>query len=88
MHAPRIWVEAEHEGVGRLYADGDVKGVEYDTRQVAGSDELYVFGGFQAKSREFIDAVKAGRQPGSNFADALKTMEVAERILAQDLLRE
>jgi virulence factor len=46
-----------------------------------------VFGGFQAKHREFIDAVKAGRQPGSHFADALKTMEVAERILAQDLLR-
>jgi virulence factor len=87
MHAPRIWVEAEHEGVGRLYADGDVKGVQYDARQVAGSDELYVFGGFQAKSREFIDAVKAGRQPGSHFADALKTMEVAEKILAQDLLR-
>jgi virulence factor len=87
MHAPRIWVEAEHEGMGRLYADGDVKGVEYDARQVAGSDELYVFGGFQAKNREFIDAVKAGRQPGSHFADALKTMEVAERILAQDLLR-
>ena len=88
MHAPGIWVEAEHEGKGVLYAEGDTQGVEYDTRQVAGSDELYVYGGFQAKNREFIDCLKTGQQPGSNFADAVKTMEVAFRILAQDLLRE
>ena len=88
MHAPGICAEAEHEGKGYLYADGDTKGVEYDTREVAGSDENFVFGGFQAKNREFIDAVKAGQQPGSNFSDAVKTMEVAEIILAQALLRE
>ncbi len=86
MHAPGICVEAEHEVAGHLYADGDTQGVRYDTRQVAGSDQLYVFGGFQAKHREFIDCVKAGTQPSSNFSDALKTMEVAEKILAQALL--
>jgi predicted dehydrogenase len=87
MHAPNICAEAEHEGKGRLYADGDTKGIEYDTREVAGSDELHVYGGFQAKNRDFIDAVKNGTQPGSNFADAVKTMEVAEIILAQTLLK-
>jgi predicted dehydrogenase len=88
MHAPGIYVEAEHEGKGRLYADGDVQGVEYDTREAAGSSELFVYGGFQAKNREFIDCVRAGRLPSSHFGDALKTMEVAETILAQTLLRE
>ena len=88
MHAPGICAEAEHEGKGRLYADGDTTGVEYDTREVAGSDEFYVFGGFQAKNREFIDCLRTGRQPASNFADAVKTMEVAEKILAQSLLAE
>jgi predicted dehydrogenase len=87
MHAPGIAVEAEHEGKGRLYADGDTQGVEYDTRVVAGSDELFVYGGFQAKNRQFIDAVRQGVQPPSNFADAIKTMEVAETILAQALLK-
>ena len=77
-----------HENKGRLYAEGDTEGVEYDTRAVAGSDELYVYGGFQAKNREFIDALKSGVQPQSCFADALKTMEVAERILAQALLED
>ncbi len=87
MHAPGICVEAEHEGQGILYADGDTTGVVYETREVAGSDQNFVYGGFQAKNREFIDAVKARVQPPSCFADALKTMEVAERILAQALLQ-
>jgi predicted dehydrogenase len=86
MHAPGICVEAEHEGKGRLYADGDTAGVEYDTREVAGSNELFVYGGFQAKHREFIDAVRSGKQPSSHFGDAVRTMEVGERILAQELL--
>jgi hypothetical protein len=88
MHAPGICAEAEHEGEGRLYADGDTKGMVFETRAVANSDQLYVFGGFQAKNRQFVDAVKSGTQPESNFADALKTMEVAEMILAQTLLSE
>ncbi|HOS93159.1 MAG TPA: Gfo/Idh/MocA family oxidoreductase [Armatimonadota bacterium] len=86
MHAPGICAEAEHEGTGRLFADGDAAGTEYDTREVAGSDEFHVYAGFSAKHREFIDALKTGTQPGSHFGDALKTMEVAERILARSLL--
>ena len=88
MHAPGVCAEGEHEGKGYLYADGDTEGVEYDTREVAGSDELFVYGGFQAKNREFIDCVKFGEQPGSNFSDAVKTMEVAEKILAKGLLAQ
>lgn len=86
MHAPGIYVDAEHEGKGYLYAEGDLQGIAYDARQVAGSDEFYIYGGFQAKSREFIDAIKAGTLPGSHFGDALKTMEVAFKIEAQALL--
>ncbi len=86
MHASGICVEAEHENKGYLYADGDTNGTEYDTRQVAGSNELYIYGGYCAKNREFIDCLKSGKQPSSNFADAVKTMEVAEKILAKTLL--
>jgi predicted dehydrogenase len=86
MHAPGICAEAEHEGKGRLYADGDTNGIELDTREVAGSDENYVFTGVKAKCREFVDCCREGRQPGSHFGDALKTMEIAEIILAQALL--
>lgn len=83
MHAPSICAEAEHEGQGRLYADGDATGVTYDAREVAGGSETWQFGGFRDKHRDFIDALKEGRQPGSHFGDAIKTMGVAETILAQ-----
>jgi predicted dehydrogenase len=87
MHAPGICAEVEHEGQGTFYADGDTQGVTLDTREVAGSEDFHIYGGFQAKSREFIDCVRSGDLPGSHFGDALKTMEVAERILAQATLK-
>lgn len=86
MHSPGIWVEADPEDKGRLYADGDTIGIEYDTKEVAGSNEFHVYAGFQAKNREFIDCLKTKKQPSSNFSDALKTMEIAEKILAKSLL--
>jgi hypothetical protein len=88
MHAPGIFVDADIEGKAHVYADGDTHGVEYDTADVAGSDAYYVFGGFRAKNREFIDSLKYGTDVTSSpFRDCLKTMEVAEKILAQALLR-
>jgi virulence factor len=38
--------------------------------------------GFWHEHRSFIDCVKAGQQPSSNFADAAKTMELVDRIYA------
>ncbi|TBL78195.1 Gfo/Idh/MocA family protein [Paenibacillus thalictri] len=86
MHAPNICAEAEHERKGYLYADGDTAGIEYDAHEICGGSELFQYGGFQAKNREFIDGVKNRTLPPSHFGDALKTMEVAEIILAQALL--
>jgi len=86
MHAPTIFVDAEVEGKAHLYADGNVEGVTYDTREVAGSDELYVYGGFRAKNLEFIESLRYGKDvTTSPFRDCLKTMEVAEKILARAL---
>jgi predicted dehydrogenase len=88
MHAPGIFIEAEHEGKGLVYTDGNLTPTVYDTREVAGSDQNYVYGGFQAKNREFIDALKGGPLPSSHFGDAIKTMQVAEIILAQALFED
>jgi virulence factor len=87
MHAPGISVDAEVEGKATVYADGDYNGKTYDTKEVAGSTDLFVFGGFRAKNREFIDSLKNGREVTSSpFRDTVKTMEVCETILAQALL--
>ncbi len=82
----RICADAEHENNGRLYDDGDTAGVEYNTRQVAGSDEFQVYGGFQDNNCQVVDAVKSKTLPPTRFGDMLKTMEVAAIILAQALL--
>jgi predicted dehydrogenase len=84
MHAPGACADADVEGEGRLYAGGDTTGQTYDAKAVADSEHLYVYGGFQAKNREFVDSLKAGEaRTSSPFRDCLKTMEVAEKILAQ-----
>ncbi|MEN6644056.1 MAG: Gfo/Idh/MocA family oxidoreductase [Armatimonadia bacterium] len=87
MHAPNICAEAEHETVGRLYADEDTVGQFFDTKEVAGSEEFHVYGGFAAKNREFVDCLKTGTLPGSHFGDAIKTMELANLILAQAMVQ-
>ncbi|MEN6480516.1 MAG: gfo/Idh/MocA family oxidoreductase, partial [Anaerolineales bacterium] len=87
LHASGICAELEHEVGGRLYADGDTTGVPWTAQEAAGSEAFHVIGGFAAKTREFIDAVKGGVAPSSCFADALKTMIVAETILAQATLQ-
>jgi predicted dehydrogenase len=87
MHARGIAVDAEPEALGHVYADNDYAGETFDTREVAGGSEFFEFGGFKAKSREFIDSLLSGVEvTGSPFRDAVKTMEVAERILARAVL--
>ncbi len=86
MHAPGICAEADLETEGRLYADGDVTGTVYRAADVAGGDAFNVLGGFRAKSEEFIDCIRSGAEPSSSFADALRTMGIAERLHAADLL--
>ena len=87
MHAPGIYCDVELEGKAYLYADGDYEGVEYDTREVAGSEESYIFAGFRQKHREFVDSLIEGKElTSSPFSDCVKTMEIAETILANALL--
>ena len=89
MHAPGIAVDAEVEGAAWVYAGGDYEGKCFDAKEVAGSDELFVYGGFHAKHREFIDVLRGrAARTSSPFSDTLKTMEVAETILGQALLNE
>ncbi|MGD0090352.1 MAG: Gfo/Idh/MocA family oxidoreductase [Planctomycetota bacterium] len=86
MHSPGVWVDAEHEGKGILYANGDTQGVVHDAKEIAGGSEIWRYAGFLAKHREFIDGVKTKTPPGSNFSDAVKTMELAEKIVAMGIL--
>lgn len=89
MHAPGIFVDADVEGKATLYAEGDDDGQVYDVFEVAGGSTSWEAFGFRDKNREFIDSLKSGREVTSSpFRDCLKTMQVAEKILALALLND
>lgn len=86
VHGPGVMAEGDLEvGATVWTADGETA---FAAAEVAGSTELYRLGGFRAKSRDFIDAVRSRRPASSDFADALKTMVVAETILAHALIED
>jgi predicted dehydrogenase len=88
MHAPGIFVEAEHETKGYMYTDGNLSPAVFDTAEVAGSKEMHVFTGVLAAAEDFVNCCGNGNQPMASFENTLNTMKVAELILAQSLLRE
>lgn len=88
IHSAGVAAEADLEGTGRIFEDGDTTGVEFNAQDEADSTDFFAYGGFLAKTTEFIDSVRTRSQPSSHFGDAVKTMEVAELILAQSLLTE
>ena len=49
------YADVEVEAEARIYLDNNYKGETLTTHEAAGSDKNYVFGGFAAKNREFIE---------------------------------
>jgi predicted dehydrogenase len=88
MHAPGIFVEAEHEGKGYVYTDGNLTPQMFDAAESAGSSEFYVYTGVLALAEDFVKCCREGGEPGASFARSLDTMKIAELILAQSLQRE
>ena len=86
MHAPGIYVEAEHEVGANIYKDGSLEPEFISAEEAAGSADYYNHSGLVNKTRDFIDCCRSKKLCGSDFGDAYKTMEIAEKILAQTLL--
>lgn len=83
MHAPGIYVEAEHETEAKIFRDGSLIPEIITTETAAGSSDYFIHSGVYNKARDFIDACKRRRPAESSFNDALKTMEVAQKVLSQ-----
>jgi len=82
IHAPGASAYVETEVKASVYMDNDLEGIHYSAIEVANSDEFRFVGGYYHENRHFIDCVKAGRRPLTDFADAAKTMELVDRIYA------
>ncbi|NLB38915.1 MAG: Gfo/Idh/MocA family oxidoreductase [Clostridiales bacterium] len=72
---------------GAMYslASGGVGGLDretYDGRDIAGSDAFHAYYGYKAEDEDFINAILTGGQPMCTVADAARSMELAEKLLA------
>jgi predicted dehydrogenase len=80
MHSFNFSAFAEPDDKAVFYQDGDTKGEELLSSEVAGSSEQHRFVGFYDESRHFIESIQNGTLPQTHFGDAVKTMELVERI--------
>ena len=85
LHAQGISAFVNPGSVGRIYADNGVLEEVLDTREIAGSAEFRAYYGFTAESRHFIDCVKEVRLPQTHLGDAVRTMELVDRIYHSQL---
>jgi virulence factor len=87
LHSRGVFADVDQDREARVYVEGNTDGDRYGAAEVAGSDELWAYGGFRAKHREFVDSIITGTDSTSSpLRDAVKTMEVAEMVLARSLL--
>jgi predicted dehydrogenase len=81
MHGKGISAFLDWDNPGRILADDNKDPVWIRTPAEAAGDEspgkMY---GFYQENRYFIDCLQEGKQPITNFADAVKTMELVDHI--------
>ncbi|KPJ63245.1 MAG: hypothetical protein AMS15_01185 [Planctomycetes bacterium DG_23] len=80
MHSLDISALINPDVEALIYRDGQGQPDVLDASGFAGSGEFYKYYGFYAENRYFVDCIKEGRQPMTNFADALLTMELVDWI--------
>jgi predicted dehydrogenase len=81
IHAPGISCFGDPEEGGKVFADGKLDPVQtLDPFELSGSREAYrAFGPYDI-NRHFIDCIQKKKQPETNFDDAVKTMDLVDRI--------
>ncbi|GIV15121.1 MAG: oxidoreductase [Armatimonadota bacterium] len=80
MHAFNISAYAEPDDRALIYRDGSLEPEVILNTEAAGSNAPHRYLGFYDENRHFIECVQSERQPLTSFADAVKTMELVERI--------
>ena len=81
IHSPGISVFGDPEEGGAVFADGKVEPAErLDPFEISGSQEGHrAYGAYDA-NLHFVGCIQKGKQPETNFEDAVKTMELVDAI--------
>jgi predicted dehydrogenase len=85
LHSPGASFYADVDADGRFCANDGKVDERVTSQGIAESTDDYVYAGFKAENRHFIDCIRAKRQPSSHFADAVKTMELVDKIYHSSL---
>ena len=81
VHSTGISMFGDPEEGGQVFADGKVEPVHtLDPWTLGESEKPHVAFGAYAINRHFIDCVKTGQQPETNFEDAAKSMALVDAI--------
>ena len=81
VHSTGISMFGDPEEGGQVFADGKVEPVRtLDPWALSDSEKPHVAFGAYAINRHFIDCVKTGQQPETNFEDAAKSMALVDAI--------
>jgi len=81
MHSYGISAFVNPDDKAVIYADNKEEPIAViSTTEAAGSSDRRIYYGFYHENRHFIDCIKEDREPETSFSDAVKTMELVERI--------
>jgi len=76
IHGRGIAAYIEAPQVARIYRDGNLEPEVLDGPTLAQSDAFYRTYGYFQESRHFIECLREGRQPDTNFAYGAELMEL------------
>ncbi len=82
MHAKGISAFVDGDDCAHVYHGNQEAGRTITAQEAAGSDLRHKSYGFYFENRHFIDCIGQGCEPNTCFADAVKTMELVDRIYA------
>ena len=86
VHSPGISFFGDPEEGGQLYADNKTEPIdELDPFALAKSEEDYRAFGTYDINRHFVDCMLKGKDPETNFDDAIKTMELVDAVYGSQI---
>ncbi|KYH41384.1 MAG: dehydrogenase [Candidatus Bathyarchaeota archaeon B26-2] len=80
MHSKGISAFINPDSEALIYSDNKPEPRRVSTFEAAKSRERHVYYGFYHENRHFIDCVLEDKEPETSFRDAVKTMELVDRI--------
>jgi predicted dehydrogenase len=80
IHGKNILAFVDPEKEAEIYEDGKEEGEILKTEEIAESKDFFRFAGFYFENRHFIESIKTKKLPQTNFMDAVKTMELIDKI--------